>query len=150
MLTIINSVKSLWALLHDLNDIPNEGLSTTQKMELDIIVQRGREVLLEIEHKLSKYNVLAFATSDWKTKAVRAWSRVKWDPAEVDSMRSRITYCLSLWNLVMGKINQYERHLFLALLMLDRSFHPVCFKIISADVGPIEISPWRLGQAFSP
>lgn len=150
MLTIINSVKSLWALLHDLNDIPNEGLSTTQKMELDIIVQRGREVLLEIEHKLSKYNVLAFATSDWKTKAVRAWSRVKWDPAEVDSMRNRITYCLSLWNLVMGKINQYERHLFLALLVLDRSFHPVCFKIISADVGSIEISPWRLGQAFSP
>ncbi|GKZ96017.1 hypothetical protein AnigIFM59636_010258 [Aspergillus niger] len=103
---ISGDVKSLWALLHDLNDIPNEGLSTTQKMELDIIVQRGREVLLEIEHKLSKYNVLAFATSDWKTKAVRAWSRVKWDPAEVDSMRSRITYCLSLWNLVMGKINQ--------------------------------------------
>ncbi|GLA85113.1 hypothetical protein AtubIFM56815_009340 [Aspergillus tubingensis] len=103
---ISGDVKSLWALLHDLNDVPNEGLSTTQKMELDIIVQRGREVLLEIEHKLSKYNVLAFASSDWKTKAVRAWSRVKWDPAEVDSMRSRITYCLSLWNLVMGKINQ--------------------------------------------
>ncbi|GKZ37327.1 hypothetical protein AbraIFM66950_008817 [Aspergillus brasiliensis] len=99
-------VKSLWALLHDLNDIPNEGLSMPQRMELDIIVQRGREVLLEIEHKLSKYNVLAFASSDWRTKAVRAWSRVKWDPAEVDSMRNRITYCLSLWNLVMGKINQ--------------------------------------------
>ncbi|EHA25374.1 hypothetical protein ASPNIDRAFT_42269, partial [Aspergillus niger ATCC 1015] len=48
---ISGDVKSLWALLHDLNDIPNEGLSTTQKMELDIIVQRGREVLLEIEHK---------------------------------------------------------------------------------------------------
>ncbi|GLA93226.1 hypothetical protein AtubIFM61612_010418 [Aspergillus tubingensis] len=103
---ISGDVKSLWALLHDLNDIPNEGLSATQKTELDIIVQRGREVLLEIEHKLSKYNVLAFASSDWKTKAVRAWSRVRWDPAEVDSMRSRITYCLSLWNLVMGKINQ--------------------------------------------
>lgn len=118
VLTIINSVKSLWALLHDLNDVPAEGLSTTQKMELDIIVQRGREVLLEIEHKLSKYNVLAFASSDWKTKAVRAWSRVKWDPAEVDSMRSRITYCLSLWNLVMGKINQYEQYLLLVSLLL--------------------------------
>ncbi|RAH64392.1 uncharacterized protein BO66DRAFT_242507 [Aspergillus aculeatinus CBS 121060] len=100
-------VKSLWAVLHDLDDIPKDGLSATQKAELDVIVQRGREVLMEIEGKLSKYNVLAYTASDWKSKATRAWSRVKWDPVEVDSLRNRITYCLSLWNLVMSKMNQY-------------------------------------------
>ncbi|RAK82202.1 ankyrin repeat domain-containing protein [Aspergillus fijiensis CBS 313.89] len=57
-------VKSLWAVLHDLDDIPKDGLSVTQKAELDVIVQRGREVLLGIEGKLSKYNVLADLTAD--------------------------------------------------------------------------------------
>ncbi|KAJ6011997.1 hypothetical protein N7522_002352 [Penicillium canescens] len=103
---ISGEVKSLWAVLHDLNDIPKEGLSVHQKSEMESIVQKGREVLLEIENKLSKYNVLAFATSNWKNKALRAWSRVNWDPAEVNSLRSRITSCISLFNLVMGKINQ--------------------------------------------
>ena len=79
-----------------------------QKGEIESIVQKGREVLLEIEHKLSKYNVLAYTTSNWKTKALRAWSRINWDPAEISSLRSRITSCISLSNLVLGKINQYE------------------------------------------
>jgi hypothetical protein len=73
-LIINNRVKSLWAVLHDLNGIPKEGLSVHQKSEMESIVQKGREVLLEIESKLSKYNVLAFATSNWKNKALRAWS----------------------------------------------------------------------------
>jgi hypothetical protein len=106
-LIINNRVKSLWAVLHDLDDIPKEGLSVHQKSEMEAIVQKGREVLLEIESKLSKYNVLAFATSNWKNKALRAWSRINWDPAEINSLRSRITSCISLFNLVMGKINQY-------------------------------------------
>ncbi|KAK5680130.1 hypothetical protein LTS12_029317, partial [Elasticomyces elasticus] len=76
------------------------------KSEMESIVQKGREVLLEIESKLSKYNVLAYTTSNWKTKALRAWSRINWDPAEVNNLRSRITSCISLFNLVMGKINQ--------------------------------------------
>lgn len=78
-----------------------------QNSEMESIVQKGREVLLEIEDKLSKYNVLAYTTSNWKTKALRAWSRINWDPAEVSSLRSRITSCISLSNLVLGKINQY-------------------------------------------
>ncbi|KGO73992.1 hypothetical protein PITC_040120 [Penicillium italicum] len=103
---ISGEIKSLWAVLHDLNDIPKEGLSVRQKSEMESIVQKGREVLLEIEEKLSKSNVLAFATSNWKSKALRAWSRINWDPAEVKSLRSRITSCISLFKLVMGKINQ--------------------------------------------
>lgn len=106
-LTTNNRVRSLWAVLHDLNDIPKEGLSVHQKSEMETIVQKGREVLLEIEGKLSKYNVLAFTSSNWKSKALRAWSRINWDPAEVNSLRSRITSCISLFNLVIGKINQY-------------------------------------------
>ncbi|KAJ6017996.1 hypothetical protein N7451_001375 [Penicillium sp. IBT 35674x] len=99
-------IKSLWAVLHDLNDIPKEGLSMHQKSEIESIVQKGREVLLEIEDKLSKYNVLAFKTPSWKSNALRAWSRIKWDPAEVNSLRNRIMSCISLFNLVMGNINQ--------------------------------------------
>ena len=106
-LTMNYRIKSLWAVLHDLNDIPRDGLSLHQKSEMESIVQKGREVLLEIEEKLSKYNVLAFTTSSWKSNALRAWSRIKWDPAEVSSLRNRITACISLFNLVMGKINQY-------------------------------------------
>lgn len=106
VLIINNRIKSLWAVLHDLNDIPKQGISVQQKSEMESIVQKGREVLLEIESKLSKYNVLAYTTSNWKTKALRAWSRINWDPAEVNNLRSRITSCISLFNLVMGKISQ--------------------------------------------
>ncbi|KAJ5532214.1 hypothetical protein N7494_008766 [Penicillium frequentans] len=104
--TISGEIKSLWAVLHDLNDIPKEGLSVHQKSEMESIVQKGREVLLEIEDKLSKYNVLAFKTPNWKSNALRAWSRIKWDPAEVNNLRNRIMSCISLFNLVMGNINQ--------------------------------------------
>ncbi|KAJ5892886.1 hypothetical protein N7504_009577 [Penicillium tannophilum] len=103
---ISGEIKSLWAVLHDLNDIPKEGLSVHQKSEIESIVQKGREVLLEIEDKLSKYNVLAFKTPNWKSNALRAWSRIKWDPAEVSNLRSRIMSCISLFNLVIGNINQ--------------------------------------------
>lgn len=105
-LTVNNRIRSLWAVLHDLNDIPKEGTSVQQKSEMESIVQKGREVLVEIESKLNKYNVLAYTNSNWKTKALRAWSRVNWDSAEVNSLRSRIMSCISLLNLVMGKINQ--------------------------------------------
>lgn len=93
-------------MLHDLSDIPREGISVQQQSEMETIVQKGHEVLLEIEDKLSKHNVLAYTAPNWKTKALRAWSRINWDPAEVNSLRSRITSCISLFNLVMGKINQ--------------------------------------------
>ena len=93
-----------------------------QKGEIESIVQKGREVLLEIEHKLSKYNVLAYTTSNWKTKALRAWSRINWDPAEVSSLRSRITSCISFSNLVLGKISQYGNYLFLASLSAVATF----------------------------
>lgn len=106
VLIINNRIKSLWAVLHDLNDIPQEGISVQQKSEIESIVQKGREVLLEIDDKLSKHNVLAYTTPNWKTRALRAWSRINWDPAEVNSLRSRITSCISLFNLIMGKINQ--------------------------------------------
>lgn len=116
-LIINNRIKSLWAVLHDLNDIPKEGLSVHQKSEIESIVQKGHEVLLEIEDKLSKYNVLAFKTSSWKSNALRAWSRIKWDPAEVNSLRNRIMSCISLFNLVMGNINQYGDFLITLLLL---------------------------------
>jgi hypothetical protein len=106
-LILKHRVKSLWAVLHDLDYVPKEGLNVHQKGEMDAIVQKGREVLLEIDSKLSKHNVLAFSTSNWKTKALRAWSRVTWDPAEFSTLRDRITSCISLTNLVMGKINQF-------------------------------------------
>lgn len=61
-------IKSLWAVLHDLNDIPMDGLSTHQKHEMESIGQKGREVLLEIEYKLKKYNVLAFSESNLEEK----------------------------------------------------------------------------------
>ncbi|RDW76295.1 Ankyrin repeat-containing protein [Aspergillus mulundensis] len=104
---IYTDVKSLWAVLHDLHDLPKDGLCANQTMELDLIAQQGREVFLEIDNRLSKHNVIAYATPDWKSRALRAWSRVHWDPVEIESLRSRITYCLTLWNLVMSRINWY-------------------------------------------
>lgn len=85
-----------------------------QKSEMDSIVQKSHEGLLEIEGKLSKCNVPAFKNSNWKNKALRAWSRINWDPEEVNGLRSRVTSCISLANLVMEKINQYEDLLFIS------------------------------------
>jgi len=101
-------VKSLWAVLHDVVDLPAEGLNMQQRSKIESISQKGREVLQDIEARLSKYNVLAFKTPDWKGKALRAWARVNWDQAEIDNLRSRITSCVSFFNLVMGKVNQYD------------------------------------------
>lgn len=42
VLMINNRIKSLWAVLHDLNDIPKEGISVQQKNEMESIVQKGR------------------------------------------------------------------------------------------------------------
>lgn len=120
-LTIEYRVKSLWAVLHDVDDLPTEGLSVQQRSEIESIAQKGREVLQEIEARLSEYNVLAFKTPNWKSKALRAWARVNWDQAEIESLRNRITSCVSLFNLVMGKINQYVVFHFIFLPPLSLS-----------------------------
>ena len=58
--------------------------------------------------KLNRSQVLAYTISDWKVKARQAWSRVTWDQVEIDRLRERITSTISLFNLLMGKINQCD------------------------------------------
>lgn len=71
-----------------------------------MILDGCRDVLRDVKAKLDKSDVLAYTSTDWKSEARRAWSRITWDQAEIDRLRDRIASTISLSNLVMNKINQ--------------------------------------------
>lgn len=98
-------VKRVWIVLHDLNDLPADGLNKQQRQDVQTILDGCREVLKDLKLKLDKSEVLAYTTTNWKSKARQAWSRITWDQVEIDRLRDRITSTISLFNLLMSKIN---------------------------------------------
>ncbi|PKY01209.1 ankyrin [Aspergillus campestris IBT 28561] len=104
--TISDEVKRVWAVLHDLDDIPIDGLNQQQGRDVQDISQGCREVLEELKVKLDRSQVLAYTNSDWRSKARQAWCRVTWDQIEIDRLRDRITTTVTVFNLLMGKINR--------------------------------------------
>lgn len=96
----------MWTVLHDIHDIPADGLNEQQKQDIQTILEGCREVLKDLKVKLDKSEVLAYTTPDWKTRARQAWSRITWDQVEIDRLRDRITSTITLFNLLMSKINQ--------------------------------------------
>ncbi|XHF98069.1 hypothetical protein AWENTII_001639 [Aspergillus wentii] len=103
---ISEEVKRVWTVLHDIQDIPVDGLDSQQEKDIQRVLQGCREVIEDLKLELDKSQVLAYTTSDWKAKARQAWSRITWDQGEMDRLRDRIVSTISLFNLVMGKINQ--------------------------------------------
>lgn len=101
-------VKRVWIVLHDLNDLPADGLSEQQRQDIQAILDGCREVLQDLKVKLDKSEILAYTTTDWKSMARQAWSRIRWDQVEVDRLRGRITSTVSLFNLLMSKISQCD------------------------------------------
>lgn len=103
---VINRVKQVWSVLHDIDDIPIDGLNEQQRQQVQTILQGCQEVLDELKAKLDKSHILAYTTPDWKTRARQAWKRITWDQTDIDRFRDRITSAISLFNLLMGRINQ--------------------------------------------
>ncbi|OXV08528.1 hypothetical protein Egran_03709 [Elaphomyces granulatus] len=66
--TISEEVKRVWTVLHDIHDIPVDGLNKQQGQDVQRILQGCREVLEDLKVKLDKSKVLAYTTSDWKIK----------------------------------------------------------------------------------
>lgn len=99
-------VKRVWIVLHDLNDLPADGLSEQQQKDIQTILDGCREVLRDVKLKLDKSDIVAQKTTHWKAWARQAWRRITWDQVEIDRLRDRITSTVSLFNLLMSKINQ--------------------------------------------
>ncbi|PLN76154.1 ankyrin [Aspergillus taichungensis] len=103
---ISDEVKRVWTVLHDLEDIPVNGLNKQQARDVQDVSQGCREVLEELKVKLDRSQVLAYTSSDWRSKARQAWCRVTWDQVEIDRLRERITITATLFNLLISKLNQ--------------------------------------------
>ncbi|KAL2821430.1 ankyrin [Aspergillus cavernicola] len=103
---VLDEVKRVWAVLHDIDDIPIDGLTPQQSQQMHEVLQGCQEVLGDLKVQLDKSHILAHTTPDWKDKARRAWRRIAWDQTEIDRLRDRVTSTVSLFNLLMSKINQ--------------------------------------------
>lgn len=98
-------MKCLWSLLHDIEDIPEEGLNAQQTFKVHEIVRACRDVLDDIRAPLDRNQILAYHALDWKSKARQAWSRIRWDQSEVDGWRARVTSNVTMFNALMARIN---------------------------------------------
>jgi hypothetical protein len=79
-----------------------------QVEEMEGFLQNCQDLLAELSLKLYNLQVLADDSSpDWKQKARRAWKRITWDQKEINEYRSTIVSNITLFNLLVGRINQY-------------------------------------------
>lgn len=96
----------MWTVLHDIHDIPADGLNEQGKQDIQTILEGCREALKNLKIKLDKSEVVAYTGCDWKTKARQAWGKITWDQVEIDRLRDRITSVMTVFNQLMSRINQ--------------------------------------------
>ncbi|OQE38006.1 hypothetical protein PENCOP_c009G03115 [Penicillium coprophilum] len=59
-------IKRVWVVVHDINDIPADGLNKQQEEDVQIILKGCREILRDLKVKWEKSEVLAYTASGWK------------------------------------------------------------------------------------
>ncbi|KAK1141016.1 hypothetical protein N8T08_009673 [Aspergillus melleus] len=102
---ISNEVRNLSFVMQDVEvDLFSKFLDDRQKEELCRIAESCRCVLVEIVAMIANYTELGF-NSDRKGKTVkRAWKRLRWKPADVLDLRSRLISNVGLLNAFNGQI----------------------------------------------
>lgn len=65
-------------------------ISEEQKEKLDALVEGCKDVLAELRAKLKKSECLDNTSQTLKVKSRKAWSRLRWDQAEIQGLRDRI------------------------------------------------------------
>lgn len=113
MLSASCRVESISIVLHRIEELDEDDFEEGQVEEMEGILQNCQDLLSELSLKLDKLQVLSNDSSpDWKQKARRAWKRITWDQKEINEYRSRIVSNITLFNFLVGSINQYVYSLF--------------------------------------
>lgn len=95
-------------MLHRIDGLDESEFNQSQIEDVKEVIKGCRNVLQDLEAHLNKFRVLANdSTPGWKTQVRQAWKRIQWDQSEIDGFRSRIVSSISLFNLVVGKMNQF-------------------------------------------
>ncbi|KAE8165265.1 hypothetical protein BDV40DRAFT_297588 [Aspergillus tamarii] len=104
---INDEVRNLSFIIQDVEvDLSGKELSDSQKSELQTIADSCRCVLDEIYQKINIYRVLESDHSTGLRRVVRVWKRLKWEPDDIQDLRTRISSNISLLNAFNGRITR--------------------------------------------
>ncbi|KAE8331625.1 hypothetical protein BDV39DRAFT_189592 [Aspergillus sergii] len=104
---IDDEVRNLSFILQDVEvDFSGKELSDNQKSELRAITDSCRCVCDEIYEKINIYRVLESDHSTGLRRVVRVWKRLKWEPDDIQDLRTRISSNISLLNAFNGRITR--------------------------------------------
>lgn len=106
MLTsLANRVRSLSIVLQDV-ELSEQDLSIQQKTELGEIANGSRDVLRALEQMLDKYGELKPGSGSTGMRMKRVWKRLKWEPTDIQELRSRLVANVILLNAFQGRVSK--------------------------------------------
>ncbi|KAJ5363355.1 hypothetical protein N7541_004199 [Penicillium brevicompactum] len=101
---IAEEVRSLSFVVQDVEiDLSSKSLTEEQRDELESVVSSCQAVLFDLEKTLDSFKELATADHTKRSIAKRAWKRLKWEPTEIQELRSRINSNIALLNSINGR-----------------------------------------------
>lgn len=100
-------MKVLSSVLRDVDDIlPQRDSTLEQKKELGEIAQGCYDVLKKLEGTLDEYQELDSGAKGISEKSRKVWKRLQWDQKVINDFRSRITFNINLFNMLLGRITR--------------------------------------------
>jgi len=98
-------VRSLSIVLQDVEVALSEpDLDAQQKTELREIADGCLNVLQKLEQTLETYSELQSGSRRIGNRVKRVWKRLKWEPEDIEQLRSRIVANVTLLNTFQGKM----------------------------------------------
>ena len=87
-------------------DLSKHELNDQQLADLKQICNSCKTVLADLQDKLAKYSELESSKGNLATKVKRVWKRLKWEPDDIQDLRSRITSNVTLLNAFSRRISE--------------------------------------------
>jgi len=105
----LNRVRSLTIILQDVEIVLSEReLTGQQSADLRDIADGCRNVLNELEKLLDKYRELGSGPESVGKRVKKVWKRLKWEPEDIQELRSRISTNIGLLNAFNGRLARYN------------------------------------------
>ncbi|KAK2808205.1 hypothetical protein FQN50_004946 [Emmonsiellopsis sp. PD_5] len=95
-------LRNLCIVLEDIQSVlPTRALTQKQKENLSSVTEGCVSVLEALRSKLGQYHAIDPDIQDGKSQSLvlqiqKAWKRIKWDPKDVEELRSRVVFSVSL------------------------------------------------------
>ena len=119
LINFFSRIKGLSNVLRDLEDLEDvlsvQELSSEQKESLEDAKQGCTEVLLDLNKVAEKYSELDKASKKFDDRIRRVWKRLKWEPQDVQQLRSRLTSNITLLNTIQNSLLRCDQ-IFLSAL----------------------------------